>query len=85
MTNEGAEQEYEVLIRCTHNDKKFASRVSLISQFPRIHCLERIRDKWMEGHTIYTSAYNVDTALDFIDIYPNLLYSPESIHGSIYA
>jgi len=28
MTNEGAEQEYEVLIRCTHNDKKFAARVS---------------------------------------------------------
>jgi len=29
MTNEGTEQEYEVLIRCTHNDKKFAARVCL--------------------------------------------------------
>jgi len=27
-TNEGTGQEYEVLIRCTHNDKKFAARVS---------------------------------------------------------
>jgi hypothetical protein len=30
METNGTGQEYEVLIRCTHNDKKFAARVSLI-------------------------------------------------------
>jgi hypothetical protein len=84
--NESSEQEYEVLIRCTHNEKKFASRVShLFINHSRTSAYLLRREVWSRQSSGMIKANISDTPIFPIDIYANLLHPPQSFHGPQYA